>query len=728
MATAMLVSCNKNNGTEGNAPENGFRATIEQPASNGNGSRTHINPDNWNNGTFTDILWTSQDLIRVANGQGTMQNYQLTAGENTSNGVFNAGEPNETFFVPNYAAIYPASNNEGTANSISGTTATFNIPNTQTYKENSFAEMSMPMVAYSETQVLEFKNVFGGICIPMVGNGLTVTKIVLTSANENDHLYGVFTADCTSATPMPNYVSGGYPFITLDCSATPVTLNATTPTYFCIMVPPASLSNGFTVEAYNGSTRIFNASTTANPNITRSMISKVSSSLEVLALTVTTNSPTFISTNSALGIGTVSGETPVECGVVYALASALTTPANDLVIGGTGVNSVSGTFAEYYDDELSYELSLDEAERYDAKLTGLEEDKVYFVRAWAKDAEGAFYYGDPIPFATRYDYFGHGNNGKSRGTFTINENGDQVRFSMGNLQYQASTSTWRFAEYQFEYVGSEADVSGNPGGNVYANGQHPNSSLNGMKSDNHAIAENYSGWIDMFGWGTSGINDYTPIATCWQPWSTSVTDTDYNPYGALNTNLNSYSGKADWGYNAISNGGNTQNSGWRTLQGGTNGGNTAEWSYLFNTRTCTYCYARVKITDVRSTASTSGAPVNGIILFPDIYEWPALVKTIILNTSTEVGYWSNWLTEAEWSLLEHTGAVFLPAGGYRSGIGVDQVNQQGCYWSSTSEEYQTHWPLKYAYGFCFEHFDMPLEFTLFFLNGAASVRLVCPAE
>ena len=87
MATAMLASCNKNNGTEGNAPANGFRATIEQPTGNGNGNRTHIAPD-WANDGSTDILWTTEDLIKVANGNGTVLNYQITEGENTANGTF----------------------------------------------------------------------------------------------------------------------------------------------------------------------------------------------------------------------------------------------------------------------------------------------------------------------------------------------------------------------------------------------------------------------------------------------------------------------------------------------------------------------------------------------------------------------------------------------------------------------------------------------------------------
>ena len=35
------------------------------------------------------------------------------------------------------------------------------------------------------------------------------------------------------------------------------------------------------------------------------------------------------------------------------------------------------------------------------------------------------------------------------GRFTINENGDQVQFAQGNLQYQPSTGKWRFAPNQY---------------------------------------------------------------------------------------------------------------------------------------------------------------------------------------------------------------------------------------------------------------------------------------
>ena len=40
------------------------------------------------------------------------------------------------------------------------------------------------------------------------------------------------------------------------------------------------------------------------------------------------------------------------------------------------------------------------------------------------------------------------------GLFSVSPT-EQVRFSPGNLQYQASTATWRFALNQFDIVGAD---------------------------------------------------------------------------------------------------------------------------------------------------------------------------------------------------------------------------------------------------------------------------------
>ena len=178
-------------------------------------------------------------------------------------------------------------------------------------------------------------------------------------------------------------------------------------------------------------------------------------------------------------------------------------------------------------------------------LEGLNPNTTYYVRAYVVSDNGLIY-GNEESFTT-LEGGGSGNaqNGTINGLFTINANGDQVYFSQGNLQYQASTNTWRFAENQWDYIG-------------YANSN---------------ISPTYDGWIDLLGWGTSGFNHG---AACYQPWSTSENYYDYYAYGLSNSNLNDQTGQADWGYNAISNGGNQENL-WRTLT-------MQEWHYLIKTR------------------------------------------------------------------------------------------------------------------------------------------------
>lgn len=235
--------------------------------------------------------------------------------------------------------------------------------------------------------------------------------------------------------------------------------------------------------------------------------------------------------------------------------------------------------------------------------------------------------------------------GALKGLFSVG-NGRQVYFSKGNLQYQASTKTWRFAEKQTDIVGL----------------------------DNANISSNYTGWIDLFGWGTSG---YKHGAVCYQPWSTSKNDNDYCAYGQITNDL---SGKADWGYNPISNGGNTESQ-WRTLSG-------AEWEYLLIKRNTPsgikYVYGRI-----------DGVP--GLIILPD--DWD--IKYCDLSNPNGYGptrTLMNKFSEEEWkALLEAHGAAFLPITGMRKGTQITDVNRigqlfavVGNYWS-TSRGNSSHW-------------------------------------
>ena len=640
---SLLASCKKDNNND-TTDKVGFKATTEQKAST---SRTLGVPNEA--GSAMSVQWINGDQILIANQGGAdgcdKLTYSLASGDHSTKGNFTSRDEDDDFLQPDYVAIYPATNTNDVANDIvkegDDLKAVFNLPATQDFQRNSFAEKAMPMVAYSSEQELEFKNVLGGICFPLVGEGMTVTKIILASADPNEVLWGeckttISTSDADPTSVVSNE-DANKNCITLNCGSG-IALG-TNPTDFYVMVPAGTLETGFTVEAFNGETSIFvrSADWSANPQenfITRSVIRKVDHNLQIIhELDVTTVSPTFITKNSVLGIGEVSGGTVTERGICWALASVTNSPtiANEyLAEGGNEVGS------------------------FDVALSNLNEDQVYYVRAYAKNDVGIPYYGEPIPFATRYDYFSEANHGKGRGAFTVNVDGDQVFFSMGNLQYNKTTSVWSFMENQFDMVEMDGDV-----GTDYAN----------------------QNIISLFGWGTSGINDYTPIATCYQPWATSTSSTQYNPYGSYTTNLNSQSGKADWGYNAISNGGNKQNSGWRTLQGYANGDNTAEWNYLLINRSCSQRYAFAELVPLKSTAETDGISVNGMILFPDNFVWPALVNNITSNSV--VDFATNQLTEAEWSLLEQAGAIFLPAAGGREGNTVFATGLMAAYWSAT---------------------------------------------
>ena len=198
----------------------------------------------------------------------------------------------------------------------------------------------------------------------------------------------------------------------------------------------------------------------------------------------------------------------------------------------------------------------------------------------------------------------------------------QIYFSQGNLQYQASTGTWRFAEHQYDMIGD----------------------------DNANISSTNSGWIDLFGWGTSGYNGKNPY----------MTSTDYSDYG---DGYNDIAGtNYDWGvYNAISNGGN-QAGLWRTLT-------DDEWQYLIS--------GRAQASRLMGQGRVNN--VNGLILLPDGWETPSSVKF----TYDPGNYSTNVYSQDEWTVMESYGAVFLPAAGNRDGANVRNVGTYGLYWSSS---------------------------------------------
>ena len=246
------------------------------------------------------------------------------------------------------------------------------------------------------------------------------------------------------------------------------------------------------------------------------------------------------------------------------------------------------------------------------------------------------------------------------GKFSVSDS-KQVFFSPGNLQYNAALNRWRFAENQYDCI---AD------GNAYA-------------------SSHYDGWIDLFGWGTSGFL-VAPYST-----STDAADYEYHASGAEDNNC-------DWGrFNSISNDG-TGARVWRTLT-------VSEWEYLIE--------SRMKAKEKIAPATVCGYP--GLLLLSDNFHVP---DSCTFAATFDNGYESNTYEDWQWSKMEKAGAIFLPAAGTRYGLQVDDVDAYGTYWTSSYFENGT------SYAFSFDDYEEDLSLPPIALYYGHSVRLVRDVE
>ena len=226
--------------------------------------------------------------------------------------------------------------------------------------------------------------------------------------------------------------------------------------------------------------------------------------------------------------------------------------------------------------------------------------------------------------------------GALNGKFTVNAKGDKVQFAQGNLQYQASTKTWRFAQNQYDVLGD----------------------------DNVKIADDNAGWIDLFGWGTGN-----------KPTLATKNDSDY--VGAKAT-------FKDWSKNAISNGGNKANL-WRSLT-------KDEWMYILFTRpNADKLFGLGSVNGVNGTflLPDNWTAPEGVTFLPNASKDMTNKGDLYLMNTQESIYALNTFTLEQWKVLEAAGAVFLPAAGGRYGVKVNDVNVKGEYWTATLHDEYT---------------------------------------
>ena len=286
-------------------------------------------------------------------------------------------------------------------------------------------------------------------------------------------------------------------------------------------------------------------------------------------------------------------------------------------------------------------------ERHTYAIKGYDED---FRTYYNMDNIGPFI---PGPSANNYIYDQYiinntANDVTDDNLFIVSNNGNVVELAPGNLQYQASSGIWRFAEHPWDYVGNASN------GTVY---------VNGVKCNNALVSQNYEGWIDLFGWGCTGEQDleYNMNQHYYQPYNNeygSIADIN-SQYGPTGTHLLSVENKSDWGSVNIS---NSNETGWRSLT-------YKEW-YKMRYASSTY---QGQITD------ENGNKINGVIILPAKI-WDGGAFTPANNSPNAWNYYQ--FTAQDWmdNYAAH-GAVFMPNSYQRQG---STLKASGLYWIASS--------------------------------------------
>ena len=249
-------------------------------------------------------------------------------------------------------------------------------------------------------------------------------------------------------------------------------------------------------------------------------------------------------------------------------------------------------------------------------------------------------------------------------TFAVSDT-KSVYFTPGNLQFigsKADKAHWQLAPTQYSYLGSS-----------------------NAKPANVDQGVTFTGDIDLFGWGETGVAISGREANYFFG-SNESTNADYKTNGRTHP----YELVADNNWATLFNGETKLYQDYNqatpkeyTKQGGDYCVLTKdEWTYLFTKQY--WGYATVTL--------PNDSQVKGLVVLPSsintneaaaaiIPLWRKGVTNAKHNDGTDARFDDNKIAS---SVIDAAGALFLPAAGYRSGTSISNVGAQGFYWSTTS--------------------------------------------
>ena len=237
LAAALLAGCNKDENIQGLTD---ISATTFQAFTESGGTKTFLE----NGGSETEshsVLWVPGDAIGIASASD-FSRYEYKGDGQTDFAEFE-GEPVHGDY---FYAVYPYSEKAA----LSGDMLSLELPSVQEYTPLSFAPGVFPMVARSESTVLEFKNLCGLLKVNLTGTE-TISSITFRSSGQGVSGPATVSMDYES---VPELVmsDGAGMSVTLDCGEG-VALNGTVPVPFYIVLPAGTYDDfSITVTSADG--------------------------------------------------------------------------------------------------------------------------------------------------------------------------------------------------------------------------------------------------------------------------------------------------------------------------------------------------------------------------------------------------------------------------------------------------------------------------------------------
>ena len=264
---AVLASCSvREEDIEVPGPkETLFYASFEQPTEQE--TRQYVNED-------LHLRWHAEDQVSIFNKTAANENYVFTGETGDNAGSIRRGEGNDLPVgeaIPHIVSVYPYQ--ESTSISEDETLSVI-LPIEQYYAEDSFGRMANTMVSVTSDNNLLYKSVGGYLRIRLYGEEVSVTSITLRG-NKDEKIAGkaliTMPLDDVPSTTMEE---DAFSRITLNCSDTPVALNATKEGSidFWFVVPPVTFTEGFTISIDVASGGIVEKTTSKAVSIERNQL------------------------------------------------------------------------------------------------------------------------------------------------------------------------------------------------------------------------------------------------------------------------------------------------------------------------------------------------------------------------------------------------------------------------------------------------------------------------